>query len=244
MNYEEGQAITGRWLTDAGIGPGQRVLDVGAGPGSVTALLLDRLGPDGEVVGIDNNDPFLDQARARHAGRNATFRHVDLAGPLPDDLGTFDAIVGRRVLMYLPDPAATLTRLRLLLRPGGLVFFQEFVLDDAPTALPLHDTVRSWLITMLRAESASWTLGQDLPKLFAAAGLPWPVMRAEVDVACPGQPDSLLDRLRFVLPRLAAVGIDEATIGLDTLSQRLHDERAAAQTAWMADIAVAGWARS
>jgi SAM-dependent methyltransferase len=243
MTYEEGQAITLRWLADAGIGPGQRVLDVGAGPGSVTALLLEHIGPDGSVVGLDRDAAFLEQARARHAGRPVVYREVDLAGPLPDDLGTFDAIVGRRVLMYLPDPVGTLRSLARLLRPGGVVFFQEFVLDDAPSALPLHDTVRDWLITMLRGERASWTMGAALPGLFAEAGLGWPVMRAEIDVATPGQPDSLVDRIRFVLGRLAAAGIDPATIDVETLSARLHAERAAVGVPWMADRAVAAWAR-
>lgn len=243
MTLEEAQAITARWLAEAGVGPGQRVLDVGAGPGAVTALLLERIGPEGCVVGLDREEPLLAMARARHAGRPVEYRQVDLAGPLPRDLGTFDAIVGRRVLMYLPDPGATLSRLRSLLRPGGLVFFQELVLDETPSALPLHDAVRGWLVAMLRAESASWSMGLALPRLFAEAGLGWPVMRAEVDVLSAGQPDSLVERLRFMTPRLASAGISAENIDIDTLSARLMEERARVGLPWMSERAVAAWSR-
>ena len=133
MTLEEAQAITQRWLSDAGVGPGQRVLDVGAGPGALTATLLERVGPEGSVVGLDREETFLSLARTRHAGRAAVFHQVDLAGPLPDDLGTFDAIVGRRVLMYLPDPVATLTRLRALLTEAGFTDIEApDVGDTAP----------------------------------------------------------------------------------------------------------------
>lgn len=243
MTLEEAQAITARWLAEAGVGPGQRVLDVGAGPGAMTALILERVGPEGSVLGLDREESLLAMARARHAGRPVDYRQVDLAEPLPQDLGTFDAIVGRRVLMYLPDPVATLSRLRALLRPGGLVFFQELVLDEAPTALPLHDTVRGWMVEMLRAESASWTMGRALPRAFAAAGLGWPVMRAEVDVLSAGQPDSLTDRLRYVMPRLHAAGISAEDIDIDTLPARLLEERARVGQPWMSEQAVAAWAR-
>lgn len=243
MTYDEAQQITRRWLSEAGIAPGQHVLDVGAGTGSVTALLLDRVGPHGQIVGVDRDEDALAHARARHVDLPATFRAVDLSAPLPEDLGTFDAIVGRRVLMYLPDPAATLRALAERLRPGGVLFFQELVLDARPTGLPLHDTVRDWMMTMLRAERASWTMGAELPALFARAGLGWPVVRAEIDVASPGQPDSLAERIRWVLPRLVAAGLDPAAIDVDTLSARLLAERAHAGAPWFADHAVAAWAR-
>lgn len=242
MNYEEGQALTQRWLGEAGLAPGARVLDVGCGPGNLARLAFAHLGPTGRLVGLDRDDAFLDLARAQHAGRDATFLRADLAAELPEELGHFDAIIGRRVLMYLPDPAATLRRLVAHLRPGGLLFIQEFILFDTPTPLPLHDRVRGWLRTMLEAEQASWEIGRELPRLFAEAGLPGPVVRAEVDVASPGQPDSLVDRVRFVLPRLVAAGIPADEIAVDTLGARLRAERDGLGQAWFGELAVAAWA--
>jgi SAM-dependent methyltransferase len=206
--------------------------------------VFERVGPTGSVVGLDRDETWLAAARAQHAGRSAEFRAVDLAGGLPDDLGTFDALVARRVLMYLPDPAATLRRLVAHVRPGGVVFVQEFVLFDTPTALPLHDTVRGWMQRMLGAEGVPWDFGRSLPRLFSAAGLPAPVIRAEADVASPGQGDSLVDRIRFVLPRLVEAGVSAAEIDVDTLGERLRAERDARGEAWFGDLVVAGWARA
>ncbi|KAI9002991.1 methyltransferase [Hyaloraphidium curvatum] len=243
MIFEEAQAVTARWLEEAGLAPGDRVLDVGCGPGNVTGLLLARVGGAGAVVGLDRHDGLLAAARARHGDR-ATFVAADLLQPLPAELGTFDAVVARRVLMYLPDPAAVLRRLLALLRPGGLVFVQEFVLADGPHAgLPLHDQVAGWLRRMLEREGASSTFGLRLPSLFADAGLPWPVVRAEVDVAAPGQPDTIADRIRMVAPRLIEAGVPTDDIGIDTLAERLQNERQTAREQWMAETMVAAWSR-
>ena len=244
MTYEEGQALTLRWLGDAGLTACARVLDVGCGPGHLARLVFERIGVGGALVGLDRDVAFLDQARAQHQGRDATFLHADLAGELPRDLGTFDAIVGRRVLMYLPDPAATLRRLVTHLRPGGTVFFQEFILLDSPTLLPLHDRVRGWMKTMLEEERASWQFGRQLPRVFSEAGLPPPVMRAEADVASPGQPDSLADRVRFVLPRLMQAGISADDIDIDTLAARLRAERDSRGEPWFGELAVAAWVKN
>jgi SAM-dependent methyltransferase len=244
VNYHQVQAsLTSRWLAEAGVGPGQRVLDVGCGPGSVTELLLDLVGEAGQVVAIDQSDAYLAAAAARHAGRPVSLRRVDLNEPLPDDLGRFDAIVGRRVLMYLRDPAATLARLAPLAAPGGVVFFQELVLDGARSGLPLHDQTRDWMVRMLAAEGASWAAGRALPAYFRDAGLPPPVMRAEVEVAAPGHPDTITERIGWVLPRLAAAGVDLAEVGVETLADRLRAERDAAAAPWMVELAVAGWCR-
>ncbi|MEQ1503370.1 MAG: methyltransferase domain-containing protein [Myxococcota bacterium] len=242
MNYDEGQALTLRWLGEAGLAPGMRVLDAGCGPGNLARLVFARIGDAGSLVGVDTDEAYLAQARAQHAGRDATFVRADLNGPLPDGLGVFDAIVARRVLLYLADPGACLRRLRPLLRPGGILFVQEFVLFDHPTALPLHDRVRGWMQRMLDREGAPWQLGRELPRLFAEAGLPCPVIRAEADVAAPGQPDSLVDRIRFVLPRLIEAGIPAAEIDVDTLGDRLRAERDGLGQAWFGELVVAGWA--
>jgi hypothetical protein len=95
--------------------------------------------------------------------------------------------------------------------------------------------------TMLEAEGASWQMGRELPRLYAEAGMSAPVLRAEVDVASPGQPDSLVDRIRFVLPRLAEAGISAEEIGVESLGARLQAERDGLGQAWFGEVAVAGW---
>ncbi|MEQ1565304.1 MAG: methyltransferase domain-containing protein [Myxococcota bacterium] len=244
MTHEEAQAVTLRWLGEAGVAPGARVLDFGCGPGHLTGLLLSCVGEGGSVVGLDNHEGFLTSARAQHAGRDVVFHTADLRGPLPQDLGSFDAVIGRRVLMYLPDPRAALERLCALLRPGGLVFVQEFVLFDTPTALPLHDRVRGWLQQMLEREGVSWQFGRELPRLFSGAGLPAPVMRAEAAVAAPGHPDTLAERIGWMVPRLVDAGIAAADIDIDSLADRLRAERDTVGQPWFGELAVAAWART
>jgi ubiquinone/menaquinone biosynthesis C-methylase UbiE len=106
-------AILRRFLATAlrasGIGPGMRVLDIGFGVGDVSLLAADLVGTYGAVVGVDRDPKNVVWAvkRAVTAGRsNIHF----LASEFTDftDARSFDALVSRLILMYLPDPVATL----------------------------------------------------------------------------------------------------------------------------------------
>src|SRR6476659_5452492 len=101
--------ITRRFLQAAGIGPGMKVLEIGSGAGDMALLLADLVGPRGRVVGVEADEVIVETARARvdAAGwDNVTFAVGALRKiPLPAD---FDALVGRSVLMSLPEPAAAL----------------------------------------------------------------------------------------------------------------------------------------
>ena len=123
--------ITRRFFEAAGIGTGMTVLDVGSGAGDVAMLLADLVGPRGRVVGVDMNPTILETARARAASLgvdNVTF----IAGEAGEVAGgaRFDAVAGRYVLMYVPDPAELLRRLAGLIRPGGIVVFHETDLNN------------------------------------------------------------------------------------------------------------------
>jgi ubiquinone/menaquinone biosynthesis C-methylase UbiE len=116
--------ITRRSFRDAGIGPGQRVLDVGSGAGDVAFLVAELVGTDGAVVGTDLSLTAVPAARARAAARSldhVSFHVGDLATMDFDQ--PFDAVVGRYVVMFAPDPAAMLRRLVRHLRPSGLIAF-------------------------------------------------------------------------------------------------------------------------
>ena len=118
--------LTERFFREAGIGPGYRVLDLGSGVGDVAILAARLVGPSGEVVGIERDPRTITRARARtlESGlSNVTFTQSDVC-----DITTakpFDAVVGRYILMYLPDPSAVLRALTQLLRPGGVVAFLD-----------------------------------------------------------------------------------------------------------------------
>ncbi len=102
--------------------PGQRLLDVGCGPGTITADLALLVGP-GEVVGIDADAGVVAQAR-EHARdlhlANLRFEAGDLFGVAHPD-ASFDVVHLHQVLQHLADPVAALVELRRLLSPGGLL---------------------------------------------------------------------------------------------------------------------------
>ena len=112
---------TRRWLSEAGVGPGMRVLDVGTGAGPVALIAARLVGPTGSVVGLDRDGRRLVRARTAAAAAgldNVTF----VEGTVEDaELGAFDAVIGRRVLMHLPDPEGALRTLaEALVLPSGL----------------------------------------------------------------------------------------------------------------------------
>src|SRR5438034_557188 len=124
------EPFTRRMFQAAGLSAGMRVLDMGSGRGDVAFLATSLVGPSGEVVGIDRAPAAVEAAteRAREAGLgNVSFILGD-PGAMSFDK-PFDAVVGRLVLMYQPDPAAMLRRLARLLALGGVIAFQEFDME-------------------------------------------------------------------------------------------------------------------
>lgn len=101
----------------AGTGPGMRVLDVGSGPGALTAVLVDRVGP-GTVAAVDPTEVFVEALRERLPGVTA---EVAAAEDLPFDDDTFDATLANLVVPFMADAAAGVTEMARVTRPGGTV---------------------------------------------------------------------------------------------------------------------------
>jgi ubiquinone/menaquinone biosynthesis C-methylase UbiE len=111
---------TRRFFMEAGIGPGMSVLDIGSGAGDVAMLAAELVGPSGRVLGLDLNPAGLAVARERAAAAgltNVEFIEADARAVPPGQ--TFDAAVGRIVLMYMADPAGTLRAVARAVNPGG-----------------------------------------------------------------------------------------------------------------------------
>jgi SAM-dependent methyltransferase len=246
--------VTERLLDDSGLVAGMRVLDIGCHRGDLALMVARRVGPDGHVLGLDRNGEAVAAARERAAEQQLGWVHFADGDLDRVDLGrdTFDAIVCRRVLMYLPDPAATLGRLLTWLRPGGRVIVQEHDATMVPgrvSPLPLHEMLISIVWRTLAAEGADPHVGFRLPAIFTAAGLRLEHIHAEAVIRTGGHAsDSGLHDwgavLSMMLPRLRAQGVAEADgIDLGTIEAQLREELAAAGSAFVGDMVFCAFAR-
>ncbi len=112
-----------RLVGDARLRPGQQVLDLGCGTGYPALLAAQAVGKEGSVLGLDLADEMLDVAR-RKAGAlglsNVTFERAD-AARLPFDSSSWDSIISRFCLMFLPDVPKGVAEIARVLKPGGFL---------------------------------------------------------------------------------------------------------------------------
>ncbi len=101
----------------AAVTAGQRVLDVGCGPGALTAELIGRLGA-GRVSAVDPSEPFVSAARERHPGVDVRLASAER---LPFADRTFDGTLAQLVVHFMADPAVGLGEMARVTRPGGVV---------------------------------------------------------------------------------------------------------------------------
>jgi 2-polyprenyl-3-methyl-5-hydroxy-6-metoxy-1,4-benzoquinol methylase len=242
------EEFTAELFQRAGLREGMRVLDIGCGVGDVSLLAARHVGPQGAVLGIDRAASSVESARARASAlgvAQARFEQADLA--TFDTRQTFDALVGRLVLLYLPDPAETLSRLSRYLRPGGIIAFQEFDMS-ATSQVPASELflkVRGWLLSAFAAAGAQLDMGTKLYSAFLRAGLPPPAVTAATPVACgpaTGGYGYLVAVLRSLLPLIERTGIATASeVDIDTLAVRMHDDAIAHERVLFLPRVVGAW---
>ena len=115
----------------AGVGAGQRVIDVGCGPGALTTELVERLGAS-NVAAVDPSESFVAAARERHPGVDV---QESPAETLPFADGIFDAALAQLVVHFMADPVQGLTEMCRVTRAGGVV--AACVWDHAGGQTPL-----------------------------------------------------------------------------------------------------------
>lgn len=113
----------------AGIGPGSRVLDVGAGPGYAAADLAQIVGNKGEVIAVERSARFVAAGRgmcAAHGFNHVQYHELDLmTDTLPG--GGYDASWCRWVACFVSSPALLVDKIAAALRPGGVAIFHEYL---------------------------------------------------------------------------------------------------------------------
>jgi SAM-dependent methyltransferase len=235
-------------LQTAGVRRDMRVLDLGSGAGDVAFAAAELAGPAGEVVGIDQSPDAVAKATARAWQRglsNVRFVAGDIHDRAPD--GPFDAIIGRLVLMYVPDPAAVLRTQAGVLRSGGVVAPIEFDLHSARSlpATPLVGQALSWLREAFTRAGVDPALGPGLWAVLQAAGLQPSGMIGVQPHFGPEDPDGaaiLAGIVRTVLPVIERTGVATAAqVGADTLQQRLSDELAASAAVFAHPMLISAW---
>ncbi|MFK0110744.1 class I SAM-dependent methyltransferase [Streptomyces sp. NPDC091217] len=154
--------------------PQLRILDIGCGPGTITADLAELV-PDGHVTGVDHAPAILDQARATAAGRGLT--NVDFAAAdvhaldYPDD--TFCVVHAHQVLQHVGDPVQALREMRRVTKPGGFIAVRDADYA-AMTWYPAVPGLDDWLELygrVARANGGEPDAGRRLRSWALAAGL-------------------------------------------------------------------------
>lgn len=235
--------FTLRLLSDGGIVKGMRVLDVGCGTGDLCIMAAELVGNTGSVVGIDISETALLAAKkAVQEQKIATidFLHADILG-MPNCIGTFDAVIGRRVLMYQSNAVDSIAGLLPHLKTGGRMIFQEsdsIASSLCDASLPLHARVQSWIWDTVAKEGGNVHIGMQLYSLMKRAGLSVSLLRSEAILHTYESGSDLGWVAKAMLPRITNYGVASAEeMNVDTLEDRLKSELKDSDIPFVRDMA-------
>jgi 2-polyprenyl-3-methyl-5-hydroxy-6-metoxy-1,4-benzoquinol methylase len=242
--------LTEALFARAGLAEGMRVLDVGCGAGDVSLLARGFVGERGSVLGVDRSAESV--ALARRRASSAGLHNLSFEESTLDALrgqGPFDALVGRLILLYLPQPAEALQQLARLVRPGGLVIFQEMDIGTGRSlpALPLFQRAGHWITTTFQRAGVDTEMGSRLFTTYRRAGLPAPQLLSAARAVggdCPELCAWMAGTVASLLPLAEKLGVatrDEVQI--ETLATRLGEEIVAGGGVVHTPVFVGAWAR-
>jgi ubiquinone/menaquinone biosynthesis C-methylase UbiE len=235
-------------LRRAGLRPGMRVLDVGSGPGDVSFIAAHIVGPTGTVLGVDASSDVVEFARGRAAERGlstVTFEQATIADIAVDEV---DAVIGRLILMHLPDPVSTLRQLAGLVRPGGLVAFCEFdvgAVRSVPDS-PLSRALVHAIARTFESVGLDPAFGTKLHTLFQQAGLGTPQLALAAPVGTASDTDAWaysVEVWRLLYPLAEQLGLASGELAdLDTLLPRMLAQAEAGDAILMLSPMITAWA--
>jgi SAM-dependent methyltransferase len=242
--------ITERLLRQAGAREGAAILDLGTGAGDVALLAAEIVGSRGRVLSLDRDTANLTHARERAAKvghRHVTFLERDIGDPPADQ--PFDVAIGRYVLMYQDDPAATVRGVARAIKPGGAIAFHEINLyagsrGDAWPEMPaeIRDALERLNAGMIRNVRAH--IGVRLPSVFADAGLDISGWHFEGVAPVMNREDGV-EQMRGVWAMWSRVAIAAGVVREDEIDFAMFDRWLAAlppNAALVQPTSVIGWA--
>lgn len=160
-------------ISKANLKPGERVLDLACGPGTLANVAAEILGPTGHVSGADLSPQMLAQAKAKppHPG-SASIDYVEApADRLPFAGASFDAVFCQQGLQFFPDQLAALKEARRVLKPGGRALFALWADKKAMTLFSgFLDAVDRVMANPPSRAAMGWLNSARLKELLAAAG--------------------------------------------------------------------------
>jgi ubiquinone/menaquinone biosynthesis C-methylase UbiE len=210
---------TVRLFDRVGLGEADRCLDVGCGPGETMRLMAERVGPAGEVVGVDADATIGNQAvETLHAAGHTQcrFEPADLEADATAISGApFDLVYARLLLSHVNDPAAVLGRLWEWVAPGGHLIVQDYDLQSSAVVPELDSTEEFYRVAteVFRRAGRDIRVGLRLPALHMTAGLGAPDgMETAVRSAPLGELAPMYEAVyRSLLPAALAFGLTTET---------------------------------
>lgn len=243
--------ITERLFREAGMKEGMRVLDLGCGPGDVSFIAAEMVGPSGWVIGVDQAPEAI--ALARDRAREKCIKNVDFEVTSIETFSSpvqFDAVVGRYILVHQTDPATFIGHVMRFIRPDGVIALHEINtrhhVRSYPT-VPIWDRAGDWLTAVFNPDNPGRDAATRLVEHFVTAGLCCPILFAEIPTG-GGESSPLYawiaETIRSVMPVLTASGIaTEEEVSIETLEGRLRDSVVAANAQVEFPAQICGWAR-
>lgn len=183
---EELRAHSAALLDRIGVERGWKAIDLGCGPSGIIEMLAERVGPQGNVTGLDLNSANV--ALAHQFADEHRLTNVELAEGDARRTGlppaSFDLAHARTLLINIPDPAVVVAEMVRLVRPGGWVAVLE---PDGGGSLcypphPAWDRLSQIFWSASQAEGGDLQVGRRLPELFRQAGLADIGVEAKADI--------------------------------------------------------------
>ncbi len=167
--------------------PGQRILDFGCGPGTISVGLAEAVAP-GELHGLDMEESQVDLATSMASanGRDNAVFHVGDVTDMPFEDGFFDVAHCHNVLMHVPDTSAVLGEVRRVLKPGGIIGCREMISGSSFTHPDFGVIRQAWDMfeDLLSADDGHPQMGKELPVHLLDAGFTNLRVSASFDTFC------------------------------------------------------------
>lgn len=227
--------VTRAFWESGGVRPGQRVLDLGCGPGFCSVELATLVGSEGSVLAVDRSERFLARLEVERArlGLSQLELHLAEAQELELPAASLDRVYARWLFAWLVDPDPALACAAAALKPDGRLLLHEYLDWGTLRLLPAHSAFERVVQAALRGwadDRLHIDLAAELPERAPRVGLQLESLRPVARSGRPGSPvwNWVIGFLRSYIPKLRAralLGEAEAQAALQLLAEREHDPR-------------------